>query len=424
MNKKIARFKNTLASLWLLPTLAYSDTANYTLLNQSSLASSFQQSQSTISELLARSREKAMRSSPDQKVRFFAESFSNKPYLYQGATGEGDWQPGHWHYMPGAMHIQQDPVYRTDGFDCTTFVSMILALLNSNNINQFDKTILRINYGAAPGYSANQVHYFNRNHFISADFNPNNEKNGYIKSASLGQLKTKSITVTITRNNWFKNKKADPQQTVRVFTPAIGQAMLKRLLGTYPPEKLDGFNRQRVTVSYIPKSQLMIKTAQGYTENLSAFKQIPTPSIVEFVRNKPAISGSRLIIGHMAILYRQTFHQSQLIYYQTRCQLNESNQKICAVKPIYCERQKCKELMLAEATTLYPDGYYWYQQKAHFVCRKAKPHTGTPYTHCNRVISLPLAAYLARKMYGQFDYMDDPTRLGLHIESINTPPLI
>ncbi|PIQ42589.1 MAG: hypothetical protein COV52_00305 [Gammaproteobacteria bacterium CG11_big_fil_rev_8_21_14_0_20_46_22] len=393
---------------------------NYTLLNKQRLQQVFHASRIKIQNILQK---KSTQESPDQTIIQLIKSFLNKPYLYQSATGESDWQAGHWHYTPGAMHIQQDPVYRTDGFDCTTFASMILALANSNNIDQFDKTILRINYGAAPGYSASQVHYFNRNHFISADFNPNNEKNGYIKSAHFTQLKTKNITVTITRNNWFKDKKTKPQQTIRVFTPAVGQAMLKRLLGPYPPEKLTGFDKQIVTLSYIPKSQLMSKTDRGYTENLSAFKQIPTPSIVEFVRNKPATSGSRLIIGHMAILYRQTFRKNQLIYYQTSCRLNSDNEKACSVTPIYCGQKQCKELMLAEATTLYPNNYYWYQKNGRFVCRKAKPHAGTPYTHCNRVISLPLAAYLARKMYGRFDYMDDPTRLGLHIESINIPTL-
>ncbi|WP_267257006.1 DUF1460 domain-containing protein [Coxiella endosymbiont of Ornithodoros maritimus] len=47
-------------------------------------------------------------------------------------------------HQTGCAHIQQDPLYRTDQFDCQTWVQTALALINVRNINDYEKNILAI----------------------------------------------------------------------------------------------------------------------------------------------------------------------------------------------------------------------------------------------------------------------------------------
>ena len=108
--------------------------------------------------------------------------FLDRPYETVGAQGEGDWCPGYIS-RHGCPHIQQDPIYRTDSFVCNTFVQMVLALLHANNIKEFNQNILTINYGAA-NEPPSSIHYYNRNNFTSADFNPVNQKNVLLQDAT------------------------------------------------------------------------------------------------------------------------------------------------------------------------------------------------------------------------------------------------
>lgn len=366
----------------------------------------------------------------NDRVAWILKQFLDKPYLYAGATGEGDWQPGSWQYRGGAAHIQQDPVYRTDGFDCQTLVSVVIGLLHAKTLEQFDRNILMINYGAASGYSANQIHYFNRNHFISADFNSKLNRLGFLFPLNHDH-EPAEITVNIARYAWFRRKKmsdAALKNTLKVFSPAIGQLMLSRFLGGYPPSGIKHFDNERVTVHYLSKLSLFKKVGDGYVANENAFDAIPTPSVIEFIRDSSRWDiggknirdwiGSDLAVGHLGILYRQTFKRHALIYRNIQCEKN-AGKKVCQVSPVYCMRSHCRVLMLVEATRLYPNGYYWYKTQGHYVCRDEKPAAGVSYSRCNRVEALPLKAYLLRKPYGWYEYLDDPSRLGLHIQTLS-----
>jgi hypothetical protein len=129
------------------------------------------------------------------KIAQYSQSFLGKPY-YLGALGEG----------PNGQ-FDKDPLYRTDKFDCMTFVSTVLALVESKNLREFQKNIKKIRY------KNGKVSYLNRNHFASVDWNKNNIKNGYLKDITR-RFPVAVAVANINKPMWYK-KKAD---TIKYFT--------------------------------------------------------------------------------------------------------------------------------------------------------------------------------------------------------------
>ena len=60
--------------------------------------------------------------------------FNNRPYLYSGAQGEG--QACDSTHLAHCPHLQQDPLVRTDGFNCTTYAS-VLPAYSTNQLSPF-----------------------------------------------------------------------------------------------------------------------------------------------------------------------------------------------------------------------------------------------------------------------------------------------
>ncbi len=96
------------------------------------------------------------------RIDFLTEYFLGKPYIAnpQGEGVDGD--------------IDQAPLYRFDGFDCVTYVNDILALAFAEDVASFQKKLLTINY-----YNA-QAKFENRFHFMSVDWNIQNQKNNIV----------------------------------------------------------------------------------------------------------------------------------------------------------------------------------------------------------------------------------------------------
>ena len=91
-----------------------------------------------------------------ERLDLISQFFLNKPYVL-GALGEGD-----------DARFDQYPLYRTDGFDCITFVETVLAIYSSSDIPSFRKNIRNIRY------LEGEVSYTTRKHFPSTDWNPSN----------------------------------------------------------------------------------------------------------------------------------------------------------------------------------------------------------------------------------------------------------
>lgn len=407
-----------------------SDNQDFTVLDRKDYLRTVSEARSTIETLLG-ALKPFRQQHHDKQVAFIAEQLADRPYLPLGGMGEGDWPPASPSYKPDSLHIQQNPVYRLDAFDCQSFVQIVMGLLYSENLNDFDRNILKIAYGAAGNPQGEIVRYYNRNNFIDGDFNPINERNGWLLDVtSQGALSASSAVTqaTITRQNWFIVQQKKLAENVRVLKKIDGPSMVKRFLKVYANLNFPRFNAEKVTLSYVPKTLLALKQPSGnYQPNQALINKIPTPAIVEIVADakkwdingvniKEAI-GSELNVSHLGLVYRQSFKRGDFIYHKIICGLSSRQEKACIVTPIVCQKRKCNELMFVHATNAYPSHFYWYQRNGNFVC-SPNPPINAPAKPCNRVERIPLFYYLTDYQYGSYWHMSNPAILGIHVEKL------
>lgn len=406
---------------------------NYTVLDAAQYYQNMQATRAKVQSLITALQTGSFQNTND-RVAFIYQQLADIPYLSEGAMGEGDWQPESSVYQPGATHIKQDPVYRLDGLDCQTLVQMTMALLYSSNLAEFDQTIIKVAYGAAGNPFGEVIHYYNRNNFVDADWNPINQQNGFLTDVtSQGNLAPYSETtsVDITRQNWFLFQQKNLATNVRVLNDAYGLPMANRFMQTYSELNFPRFGLEHVSIAYIPKEKLALQQSTGsYQPDQALLDSILTPAVVEIVRdakkwtiggkNIKNVIGSELSISHMGLLYWQRFNYGEVIYQKTTCNYDEQRQKVCSVTPIICETAQCNELMFVHATDARPNGYYWYQQAdGGYTCSSKLPTDGVGYTKCNRVEREPLFNYLTEYQYGSYRFMDNPSIVGIHIEKLS-----
>lgn len=398
----------------------------YTLLDSNHYQETFFSARSKIETLLNDLKSKR-KLHPDAQIAFLSAQLTDIPYLHQNGMGEGDWQASSRVYQPHGIHMKQNPVYRLDGLNCQTLVQMVMALYHSNSLSAFDQNYLKIAYGAAGNPNGEIVHYFNRNHFIDADFNPINQKNGWLKDVTSGSPHSQSIHATLTRQRWFMQQRYQMAKNIQVLSDAAGKEMLDHYNKHYSNMN---FADKQIVMSYFPKEVLALRQEDdSFKPNQKLLDQIPTPAIAEIVRdpkywndygiNVKNIVGTELTVSHLGLLYRQTFRQGELIYNKTTCMPDSHRRKYCEVTPVYCQKKICKELMFTHASNAYPSRYYWYQTaEGKNVCSQHLPKEGQKYTHCNRVVSLPFYDYLTDYQMGYYINMDLRSIVGVHVEKL------
>lgn len=215
------------------------------------------------------------------RLNFISAEFLGKPYLL-GALGEGI-----------SSNYDQFPLYRTDAFDCETYVDTVLALALANNPANFKQCINRVRYRDG------LVSFINRNHFTCLDWNQNNQRQGFVKD----------ITTTITDKNhhsivqyaraiidkpgWYSHMTI---KTIRRnnIDPSLQLELLNSL-------KLEGSKLPRATsvIPYIPLTALFDKKGKA---NQYVFKQIPNAAIIEIIRPNWDLtkeSGTHMNVSHL-----------------------------------------------------------------------------------------------------------------------------
>ncbi len=416
-----------------IPVMSNSRAATYTVLPVDEVQAIQQQSATEITQLIKQLKpEQSQNDYLNTIVKTAYEKFSNRSYAVTGAQGESNWCPGNFKKR-NCVHIQQDPIYHTDKFDCMTYVETVLGLINANNLDQYEKNFLMLAYGAA-GLPASRIHFYNRNNFVSADFNPVNHKTGLLTDVtSTGPLKSYARWVgdIIDRNKWFAKRAAKNATVyyVRVLSAADGPAMVNRLQDNYP-QKFHQFKPEKVRISYIPKQAFFSEfSPKNFTPNQKLLDLIPTPAVAEIVRdddlwfvggkNIREIVGTGNNVSHLGLLYREHFAKNQLIYQKITC-ASSWRGKSCNVEPVVClKNEGCNELMFTHATDAYPHNFYYYPHHGKYVCTPKPPSGNTTPVNCNHVVSVPLTAYLASKQFNQYTVMGNPSILGIHVEKIN-----
>ena len=206
----------------------------------------------------------------------------------------------------------QFPLYRTDVFDCETYVDTVLALALSNNPTQFKSSINHVRYHNG------HVSFVERNHFTCLDWNQNNQNQGFVKDITTSFRNQQHQPVS----QWAKALINKPSWYAHMTTKNI------RLSQSNPDEqarRLEALKREGSqlgtavsTIPYIPLSLLFDKNGKP---NQFLFHQIPNAAIVEIVRPNWDLNkeiGTHLNVSHLGFVFWKNgilyFRQASSVY--------------------------------------------------------------------------------------------------------------
>ena len=222
-----------------------------------------------------------------ERINAFSHAFLGKPYLL-GALGEGE----------QALYDQM-PLYRTDAFDCETYVDTVLALALSHDLHSFQKIIRKIRYNQG------QVSFITRNHFTCLDWNQHNQQQGFLRDITPRFVDhdqrpvAKIATALIDKPAWYAHFSTEHIRLHQATPDLIKQrlASLKEA-GAHLPR----------TVSSIPYLPLSALFDQNGHPNHHLFNQIPDAAIIEIIRPNWDLRdriGTHLNVSHLGFAIKK-----------------------------------------------------------------------------------------------------------------------
>jgi hypothetical protein len=209
----------------------------------------------------------------------FSKMFIGKPYGFGGPLGEGP-----------TGRYDQDPLYRFDTFDCTTYVETMVSLALSRSASEFESKINEIRY--ADG----EVDYLKRNHFTDLWWIPNNIKNGLLTDITreLGGDHVLIASAEINLPGWLK--KIHPEE---IQVPNVSPEERNVLL-----DELHNMSRFYTPVT----AEVPYVSINWILKNPSFANKIPHGTIVNYVRpnwDLTEVAGTHQNISHQAFLFRK-----------------------------------------------------------------------------------------------------------------------
>lgn len=234
------------------------------------------------------------------RIETISAQFLGKPYLL-GALGEGP-----------AGDYDQFPLYRTDAFDCETYVDTVLALALTSNPGQFKRCINQVRYRDG------HVSFTDRNHFTCLDWNQNNQRQGFVKDITAtirnehNQTVVQFARAVINKPSWY-----DHMSTKNIRLNNVSPIEQTKRLQSLKHEgnQLDSMVS---TIPYIPLSALFDKAGKA---NQYLFKQIPNAAVVEIIRPNWDLTkeiGTHLNVSHLGFVFWKNgiliFRQASSVY--------------------------------------------------------------------------------------------------------------
>ncbi|NKB46454.1 MAG: DUF1460 domain-containing protein [Legionellales bacterium] len=223
----------------------------------------------------------------DTRIPLLSASLLGKPFAL-GALGEGS-----------NGRFDQQPLYRTDEFDCLTYVETVLALAHADNLPEFRQHILDLRYAQG------QPSFLNRNHFMSVDWIPNNTVKGYVRDITdrivdhQGSPVAEVAVATINKPAWYQHFTAD---ALKLQTPLSSKQTQTLLIDLH--NLAQQVQQHRSALLYVPFTALFDKQGQP---DFAIFDQIPSGAIVNIVRpNWPLQDkiGTHLNVSHTGFAIR------------------------------------------------------------------------------------------------------------------------
>lgn len=207
----------------------------------------------------------------------FSGKFIGFPYGKNGPLGEG---------VDGL--IDQDPLYRFDTFDCTTYVETIMALALTRDVNDFEKTLDQIRY------KDGVIGYLSRNHFTDLQWIPFNIENGMMEDITTSIYpKTKTAEALINYPAWIKSIRVE-----QLVLPLLNLEEKKARLAELHNEARY-YTPKIATLPYIAIKDIL--------DNPKILNQIPHGAVVNFVRPNWDLTreaGTHQNISHQGFLFR------------------------------------------------------------------------------------------------------------------------
>lgn len=218
-----------------------------------------------------------------EKINKASAFFLGRPYQFE-PNGEG---------AQGLFN--QEPLYRTDIFDCQTYVSTVLAIVLSHNLSEFQKNIRLVDY------KQGQVSFMTRNHFGDADWLQNNMKNGFLKNISAdiaGNNSVATASAVIDRENWYRDL-----SITRIHIDGLSQQQrVQKLNDLHAESKL--VHNSVGTIIYIPLHKLLMVDGSPS----AILNNIPSGSIVLLIRPNIDLTskiGTHINVMHMGFAIRE-----------------------------------------------------------------------------------------------------------------------
>ncbi|MCC7441269.1 MAG: DUF1460 domain-containing protein [Bdellovibrionales bacterium] len=213
--------------------------------------------------------------------------FVGKPYvdepLGEGPEGEFD----------------QDPRFRFDAFDCTTYVETVLALALADSPAAFEREIDRIRY--VGGKAA----FESRRHFPDADWRPGLLELGLARDVTVqvaAGARAGVAKARIHRERWYETLAPD-----RVKIPGLAPEAARALLARLRARGRD-LKPIQSSIPYLPFDVLFQETGTGYSAPRDLLDRIPSGSIFSVVRTRFTASdkvGTQLSVWHQGFVFRR-----------------------------------------------------------------------------------------------------------------------
>jgi len=215
-----------------------------------------------------------------ERIEKTSERLLGKPYEL-GGLGEG----------PGALY-DQDPLYRFDSFDCTTFVETVIALSRADDFPGFEREMNRVRYVNG------KIGFTTRNHFTSLDWIPNNATTGILRDVTVevaGEKNWMDAVARIDPGSWYKMMK-ESDLNVRALDKATLDERLLQLRN-----EAKNFEAHTVHLPYIPVPMVLGPSGKEILD------RIPDGAMINIVRpgwDLTEVAGTQLNISHQGLAIR------------------------------------------------------------------------------------------------------------------------
>lgn len=218
--------------------------------------------------------------SKEDNILYWGSEFLGVPYDGSGPLGEGS-----------QGRFDQDPLYRFDAFDCTTFVETVLSLALSESKKTFMGLMNDIRY------EQGRVSYVTRKHISSFSWVPKNIEAGFFtdESAYFPSHFVKTAQGIVDYPNWLRFHKPERLRLPGLSKDQLFQRVeeLRSLAHDYVPEE--------VSLPYLSLEELL--------KDWELFKNhVDGVYIMNIVRPNWQLShliGTNLHISHQGFLFKE-----------------------------------------------------------------------------------------------------------------------